>query len=265
MAAFGDKVILCRGLPEQNQTEDNYVHTLQSAGYTCNYLHTLRFEFINSSDLRTCLQMSENYYGIILTSQRAVEAIHQACQDDKKSLHMWQKLPAYCVGPATCSLAKTSLGLEYCLGDHCGNAKDLAEFIISDLKEISKPLLYPCSDIARETIEQVLSINNINVQKLVVYQTLTKESLEVDFLNIIESIPRIFVFFSPSTVKSLVSILEKHPGNAKNIKAVAIGPVTKQSLIDAGFLIYATAAKPDPKSLLQAINEAGNKYDAGAI
>ncbi|KAK2589227.1 hypothetical protein KPH14_002029 [Odynerus spinipes] len=116
MAAFIDKIILCRGLPEQNRTHDNYVHTLQSAGYTCNYLYTLRFEFVNSSDLQTCLQTPENYHGLILTSQRAVEAIHQVSQDDKKFLHTWQKLPAYCVGPATLSLAESSLGLECCLG-----------------------------------------------------------------------------------------------------------------------------------------------------
>lgn len=256
MATFRDKIILCRGLPEENRTEDDYMDTLRSAGYTCNYLYTLRFEFINSTDLLKCLQTPENYHGLILTSQRSVEAIRRAFLDDKKSLSMWQKLPAYCVGPATHSLAENSLGLECCLGSRSGNAKDLAEIIISDVKQVSKPLLYPCSDIARETIQQILSINQVNVHKLVAYRTLIKDSLEVDFLKIVESLPRIFVFFSPSTVKSLMSVLEKHPGNVKNIKAVAIGPVTKQSLIDAGFLIYATAEKPDPNALLQAITYA---------
>ncbi|XP_047355808.1 uroporphyrinogen-III synthase [Vespa velutina] len=261
MAKLYDNVVLCRGLPEQVPMEDNYLDTLKSAGYNCDYLYTSRFEFINSSDLKTCLQMPDNYHGLILTSQRAVEAIRQVFKDDKKSLIPWQKLPTYCVGPATSSLAKNYLGSECCLGSQSGNANDLAEIIISDIKKISKPLLYPCSEIARETIEQVLSKNRINLHKLVVYRTITRESLEADFLNIIGTLPKIFVFFSPSAVQSIVSVLKKYPNNIKNIKAVAIGPVTEQSLIESDFTIYATASKPNPASLLEAINNAGCAND----
>ncbi|KAI4487222.1 hypothetical protein M0804_005371 [Polistes exclamans] len=257
MAKLCDSIVLCRGLPEQTLKEDNYLHTLQSAGYKCDYLYTSRFEFINSSDLKMCLETPDNYYGLILTSQRAVEAICQIVKDDKISLSRWQKLPAYCVGPATASLAENCLGLECCLGSQSGNTKDLTEIIISDMEKITKPLLYPCSEIARETVEQVLSQNRINLRKLVAYRTIIRESLEVDFLNIIGSIPKIFVFFSPSSVDYLVSILKKRPDYIKNIKAVAIGPTTKQSLIDANFVIYATAASPNPAALLEAINDAG--------
>ncbi|XP_043672209.1 uroporphyrinogen-III synthase-like [Vespula pensylvanica] len=256
MAKLYNNVVLCRGLPEQAPTEDNYLHTLRSAGYNCDYLYTSRFEFINSSNLKTCLQMPDNYHGLILTSQRSVEAIWQIFKDDKKSLSPWQKLPTYCVGPATASLAENYLGLECCLGSQSGNANDLAKIIISDMKEISKPLLYPCSEIARDTIDQVLSKNRINLHKLVAYRTIARESLEADFLNVIGSVPKIFVFFSPSAVQYLVSVLKKYPDNIKNIKAVAIGPVTKQSLIEADFTIYATATKPNPASLLEAINNA---------
>lgn len=41
-----------------------------------------------------------------------------------------------------------------------------------------------------------------------------------------------------------------------NIKAVAIGPVTRQALFDAEIEVYATASKPDPTSLLEAISNA---------
>lgn len=65
MAKLCDDVVLCRGLPEQPPTEDNYLHTLKSAGYNCDYLYTSRFEFINSLDLKTCLQMPDDYHGNI--------------------------------------------------------------------------------------------------------------------------------------------------------------------------------------------------------
>lgn len=192
-----------------------------------------------------------------MTSQRAVEAIWQVFKDDEKYLSSWQRLAAYCVGPATASLAENYLGLERCLGSQSGNANDLAEIIISDIEKISKPLLYPCSEIARDTIDQVLTKNRINLKKLVAYRTIPRESLEADFLNVVGSVPKIFVFFSPSAVRYLVSVLKKHPNNIKNIRAVAIGPVTKQSLIEADLTVYATATKPNSESLLEAINDAG--------
>ncbi|XP_015179973.1 PREDICTED: uroporphyrinogen-III synthase-like [Polistes dominula] len=257
MAKSCDSIVLCRGLPEQTLQEDNYLITLQSVGYKCYYLYTSRFEFDNSPNLKMCLQNAEYYSGLILTSQRAVEAIYNILKDDKISLSRWQKLPAYCVGPATASLAKNNLGLEFCLGSETGNTKDLAKVIISHKALITKPLLYPCSEIAHATIEQVLSKNSIDLKKLVAYRTVMRQSLEADFLNIVSTTPKIYVFFSPSTVDYFVSILKRHPNYIKNIKAVAIGPTTKQSLIQAKFEVYATAANPNPTSLLEAINNAG--------
>lgn len=200
------------------------------------------------------------YIGLILTSPRAIEAIALAIMKEHASvLCDWKQVPTYCVGPATDSLARSQLDLQHCIGSDSGNAKQLAEQIVLDMKRDSKkPLLYPCSEIARETIASILNDNGISVEKFVVYRTLESESLEQDLLEVMKKFPSIFIFFSPSTVEFVAARLEKNSYNTKDVKAVAIGPVTREALIKFGFKIHATADKPEPAALMRAITTAEN-------
>lgn len=256
MALRYEKVVLCRGLSEKNDSQEAYVKTLKTAGYLCDCLPTLRFEFVNISELRTCFLSSSSYYGLVLTSRRAAEAIELSAKEDPDILLPWKTLPVYCVGPTTESFAKSHLGSENCFGKEAGNAKELAELLVASIEKKSKPLLYPCSEIGRETIEKTLNENDIKIHKIVVYKTLASKTLEHDLLKFMDNVPKIFIFFSPSTVEYIVTLLKKKSYDLNNIKAVAIGPVTRQALLDAGLKVFATANKPDPVSLLDAINDA---------
>lgn len=162
----------------------------------------------------------------------------------------------YCVGPATESFAKSHLGSENCFGKETGNAKELAELLMISVAKRSKPLLYPCSEIARETIENILNENDIKIHKIVAYRTLPTETLEHDLSKFMDDRSKIFVFFSPSTVEHVIALLKEKSYNMNNVKAVAIGPVTGQALLNAGLNVFAVANKPDPMSLLNAISNA---------
>lgn len=161
-------------------------------------------------------------------------------------------MPAYCIGPATDSLARSQLNLQNCIGSQSGNSKRLAEKIVLDIKKDSKPLLYPCSEIARETISYIEN-NGIRIEKIVVYKTLMSETLEQELPKMLEKSPSIFVFFSPSTVEYIKVQLQRNFYNVKNIKAVAIGPVTRDALVNSGFNVNAIADKPEPAALMHAI------------
>lgn len=197
--------------------------------------------------------MQIHIIGLILTSPRTIEAIALAVNGDTSILQHWEKLPAYCVGPATESLAQSRLNLQYCTGGQSGNSKLLAETIIRDVKEDLKPLLYPHSEIARETIASILRDNRVLTHKLVVYKTLESESLGQDLVEILKKSPSIFVFFSPSTVEHIAVQLQKNSFPIKDIRAAAIGPVTKNAMINFGFNVYAVADKPEPAALTRAI------------
>lgn len=189
-----------------------------------------------------------------MTSQRSVEALKNAITNEPLK-DSWKKLPAYCVGPATENLGRNTINLCNCLGSQSGNAQELAKFVISDHKQGDKPLLYPCSDIARETIQQMLEEAQISLEKIIAYETHPSETLEDDLLMIMKDSPQIVVFFSPSIVKNVMTIAEKHNLTSK-IKPVAIGPVTAEALKDFGLKIYAIAAKPESGALLESIQNA---------
>jgi len=178
-----------------------------------------------------------------------------AVKEDINILYHWEQMPTYCVGPVTESLARNRLNLQHCVGSQSGNSKQLAEKIILDIKKDSKLLLYPCSEIARETISCTVRDSGISIKKIIVYKTLESETLEQELPKMLER-SNIFVFFSPSTVEHITAQLKRNFYNVKDIKAVAIGPVTKDALIDSGFNVYATANKPEPAALVQAITAA---------
>lgn len=256
MAVRYERVILCRGTSEKNDSQESYVNAFTTTGYSCECLPTLCFEFVNTFEMRTCLQAPSSYHGLILTSRRAVEAIELASKGDDGILHPWKSLPVYCVGPATESFAKSQLGLENCVGKETGNAKELAELLVASVTKGAAPLLYPCSEIGRETIEKILCDNDIRVQRIVAYKTLPNKRLEQELAKFMDDVPKIYVFFSPSTVEHVVSLLRKKCYDLNKVKAVAIGPVTSQALRDAGMKIFATASKPEPTSLVRAISDA---------
>lgn len=177
-------------------------------------------------------------------------------KEDASILYYWEQMPAYCIGPATNSLARSQLNLQNCMGSESGNSKQLAKKIVLDIKTDSKPLLYPCSEIARDTISYIVEDNGIPIEKIIVYKTLMSETLEQELPKMLEKSPSIFVFFSPSTVEYIEVQLKKNFYNVKDIKAVAIGPVTRDALINSSFNVYATADKPEPAALMHAITVA---------
>ncbi|XP_057324795.1 histone acetyltransferase type B catalytic subunit isoform X3 [Microplitis mediator] len=243
-------VILCKGLSEKNESQEEYVKYLKTSGYDCRVLRTLSFEFINLDHLKECLLHPESYSGFIFTSPRTIEAVNSAVEnlDD-----LWKKLPVFCVGPSTETLAKQCLRLNLCEGSHCGNSRELADYIVNKSEKNNKPLLYPCSEISRDTIEKVLTTNGIKFSKLNVYRTLAAESLSEDLSRIITNDWKIFVFFSPSVVEHILNAANKRSLSLAKVKSVAIGPVTAEALAKAGLPVAATAGKPDPGSLLDAI------------
>ncbi|XP_011314418.1 uroporphyrinogen-III synthase [Fopius arisanus] len=247
-------VVLCKGEKGLTEGQDSYATAFEGAGYSCQVLTAISFSFVNTQKLRDCLETPESYSGLILTSQRAVEAIKKSISENPLKT-LWKELPVYCVGPATENLVRNTLDLPNCMGSESGNAQELAKFIISHHNRDNKSLLYPCSGIARETIQRMLEEAEISVEKITAYETRPSETLENDLLDIMKVSPQIAVFFSPSTAKNVMAIAGKHNLIAR-IKAVAIGPVTAEALKELGLRIYATAAKPDSQALLKSIEEA---------
>ncbi|XP_046489216.1 uroporphyrinogen-III synthase [Neodiprion pinetum] len=267
MSVARGKVLLCKakaqGEPEEG--EKDYVTVLESAGFSCTQLPVLRFEFINLKKLRALL-VQNSYSGLILTSPRSAEAVKLSLEQGEAWLesifsHIWKNLPIYCIGPTTERVARNILGLQRYCGSESGNAEELAKFIINEMQSASdnpeaRPLLYPCSAIARDTMSTTLEAGGITMQKLPVYKTLPSKTLQTDLNDILSnSLPEYVVFFSPSAVRYVTNVIKRNRSEKliEQMKFVAIGPVTEKALVEAGLKVYATSRQPDPIALSNAL------------
>ncbi|XP_043463718.1 uroporphyrinogen-III synthase [Leptopilina heterotoma] len=246
-------IVLCKSFSNNNETIDNYKSIFEKAGYNFEYLPTICFIFINQCELEKCLFKTDSYSGMILTSPRSVEAVDLILTKHPNILSQWRELPVYCVGPSTENLARKCLNLRSCFGSHCGNSENLAKFISTNLKCKDKPILYPCSEISRDTIENHLIENEYKIKKIISYKTIPCDTLQQDAERIFKLTPQIVVFFSPSVVDNLLIALGAKATIFKRIKTIAIGSITGQSLTNAGIVVNAISDKPDPESLLKAV------------
>lgn len=126
---------------------------------------------------------------VVFTSMNAVDAV-VTWQDEQQP--DWV---IYCIGNTTKQLVRENFGINSVAGT-AGSAAELAEKIVEehDIKEV----IFFCGDQRREELPAILSNNNIDVQEIVVYQTIpVHHKIEKTYAGIL--------FFSPSAVESFFS------------------------------------------------------------
>ncbi|XP_006815569.2 uroporphyrinogen-III synthase-like, partial [Saccoglossus kowalevskii] len=208
------RVLLLRA-PRVGPESDPYHQVFLNHGLEAASIPVLSFEFFALDDFYKTFKQPEKFTGIIFTSQRAVEATAMCMQQyaeagfQQELMQKWSGLPAYVVGSATKTSAD-SLGFT-CYGEDCGNAEELANVICTEVKPASKPLLFPCGTLKRETIPVTLESKHINYSTVEVYRTIADPCLEnaiQDYKNE-HGTPEFVVFFSPSGVRFATAALLK--------------------------------------------------------
>ncbi|KAK3932267.1 Uroporphyrinogen-III synthase [Frankliniella fusca] len=261
------KILVLRAPKETLDEADPYIDEFRKAGLNAEGLDVLSFQFINQDILREKLLHPENYSGLVFTSPRGVVSVAQCFEKAVDDLKSWSVLPSYVVGEGTAQVLREKLALSS-FGKESGNAGELAQYICHVHKpEISKPLLFPSAELKRNILLNSLIDAGIAVDCVTSYKTVPHPQLSMMLQNIFQSSapkPDCLVFFSPSGARAALSVLKKVGVNFEIMQMVAIGPTTEAAIIDEGFSVFATASKPSPTGLLEAINGArSNAQDAG--
>ncbi|XP_077992804.1 uroporphyrinogen-III synthase-like [Glandiceps talaboti] len=255
------KVLLFRA-PREGAEPDPYHKIFGNSGLEATSIPVLSFEFFGLDELYQEVQKPDRFSGVIFTSQRAVEAVDNCLKQHAEEgfrqqlMKSWSELPAYVVGTGTCSAAK-QLGFT-CKGEDSGTADKLSAVISKEIKPRSKPLLFPCGTLKRETLPVNLAENEIVLQTLEVYKTTAHPQLEeaLEDYKRKQGIPDLCVFFSPSGVKFSRNVLRRiFPTMQEIIQFVAIGPTTKEALEKDGLQVFCTSPKPNPEALCSSILE----------
>ncbi|EDO43184.1 predicted protein [Nematostella vectensis] len=237
MATECPSVLLLRSSSDDPK-QDRYHMELRSHGFQCTSIPVLSFEFENLDKLEKMLSEPTEYGGIILTSARGVEAMEK-CIEEKISLS-----------------AKKKLGLES-VGHQAGSAEMLAPMILEGAHPQTKPFLFPCGNLRKETIPTEMQNAGVPLKGLQVYKTCKHTELAQNLTSHVEEkgVPSVIVFFSPSGVQFVLSLLTEIFGDFSALKLVAIGATTSAAMIKHGLSVAAVAKQPSPKSLAECISQ----------
>ncbi|KAG1849484.1 tetrapyrrole biosynthesis, uroporphyrinogen III synthase [Suillus subluteus] len=224
---------------------DRYENAFRSRGYHPISVPVLETVIVCREELAHRLSIGpekQNLSGIIITSQRAVEAWSEAAQalitaDNNTPLKPesdWWSVPFYAVGEAT-SVALRDLCEKIPTmytprdirgGSETGTAERLAGFILKDLPSdgTSRKLLYLTGDKNRDTLPRILESAGVALDPLQVYATQGSSMFPHDLSLALERVKgntfEIYieegsswgwiVYFAPSVAEFVTPILRNH-------------------------------------------------------
>jgi len=274
---------------------DRYEDAFRSRGYHPISVPVLETVIVGCEELARRLSIGpekQNLSGVIITSQRAVEAWSEAAQaliiaDNNTPLKPesdWWSVPFYAVGEAT-SVALRDLSEKIPLytprdirgGSETGTAERLAGFILKDLPSdgTSKKLLYLTGDKNRDTLPMILESAGVTLDSLQVYATQGSSMFPHDLSLALEHVKEEglswgwIVYFAPSVAEFVMPILRNHfalpaanpsiedcsrLSEYHHVKVAAIGPTTESFLRQTLKLSVAvTARNPKPDDLADGV------------
>lgn len=217
-----------------------YTPQLESKGLKVHRTTVLAYDYSQDGITRLRKHLNDGgFSGVVVTSARAASAVNLIYEDLDAP-----KIPdfVYGVGSSTARSLPERLR-EKCRGLETGNAKSLAEFIA---KENPGRLLFPCGDLASDTL-----VKKLDLETIVVYETKCCENLENELVKLKnnEGLPENIVFFSPSGVDFVIPVLKRLNYDFGRSKLFAIGPSTETRISEKGFEPFATAKEPSPQGI----------------
>lgn len=218
---------------------DPYSNAFQRAGFLSQTIPVLETEYLDPEPLP-----GQDFDAVLVTSQRSVRALSETSK-----LSVWLQnrrgsTAYYAVGPAT-ERALSGLGIETIDLDS-GKGADLAHSVVDSG---AKSVLYLAGDPHRSEMPEILRARGVEVVTLLVYRTLPRIPMELRG----KPTPDWAAFFSPRGAETALSVPDV---DWRHIRKAAIGPTTARALADLGWPAEIVATRPDPETLIHAVESA---------
>lgn len=240
---------------------DPYEQIMIERGIRPHFVPVLEHTLVNLDTLLArCKEASEVYSGLIVTSQRSVEALGLILGDlEAAPKERLLAMPIHTVGPATCK-AIQNLGFTSVLGSESGNGDILATYIIERrTTHESRPLFYIVGENRRDIITQRMAGEKVPLEELIVYKTVASTTFMADFDATLKNAGQVewLVFFSPSGADAVL----QHLKSTKNtIKIATIGVTTERYLVDQWQITPSVVSpKPEAQSLTETLMKNHNE------
>ncbi|XP_076057466.1 uroporphyrinogen-III synthase-like [Oratosquilla oratoria] len=239
-------------------TEDSdtkYSDLLNQHGFKTQMIPALSFSFSSQKELKNVLTRPQDHTGLVFTSPRAVQAVAEVYKTLTVAVHQeWRSKKVFVIGKATDDAVRSLLQLDP-VGQQCGNAAQLAPFVIENTEPFDKPLFIPCGNLKRDELPRLLASQDRDFRAIPCYETKASDQLKPVLQRLVSSneLPTCMVFFSPSGVGFTLPILRELKVDLTGIAVIAIGPTTNSSLVDNSVPVFGVCPSPSPEGLLHTI------------
>ena len=196
--------------------EDNreLILKFQSLGHEVTHMPLIsikgiKYENLNFSDFK----------GIIFTSSNAIKFLDTKLVD--------KKINCFCVGSATESKAK-SIGFQNIFAAD-GNINNLKELILQNFNSSDGKLLYVSGEIISYDLEQILTFEGYNIQRIINYKVNPVEKFSDTFIEKLKlNMPEIVYVYSQNSAISFLNLIKNYElvHFCKNTNLMCIGEKT---------------------------------------
>lgn len=232
------KVLIPRPIEESN----DFANKLESLGATPIIFPLIEVNPINTEKLIETYS-SNNFDWLIFTSGVAVKYFFETVNPSL----IKSKIAA--VGSQTKNTIE-KLGLTVNFIPSAATAQKLAKEIPIKPNE---SIFIPQSKIANQTIFDILSKKNSNINSLAIYDNNPVNYSKEEIENVLSTPINVITFTSGSTVNSFLNLIKKHKVNLDAIHTVSIGPSTTAEAQKNNLKIDATAQNHSIDGIIEEI------------
>jgi uroporphyrinogen-III synthase len=181
---------------------------------------------------------------VIMTSRNAVDHYFRMCSEMRVTVPDTMKY--FCISESTAYYLQKYV--QYRKRKIFHGKQTFMDLIDMIRKHKDEKFLYPCTDIHKEDIPEILDQHSIQYTKAILYKTVCSDLSDLDNVTY-----DVIVFFSPSGITSLFKNFPKFKQNKTRL--AAFGPTTAKAMIDAGLKVNIQAPKPGTPSMTMALEE----------
>lgn len=230
--------------PKPETDKNPYAELAKKYSLKIDFREFIHVEGVPAQEFRQQRVNIADHNAVILTSRNAVDHFFRMCQEVRFTVPDTMKY--FCISESTAYYLQKYVQYRKRKIFH-GKAtfNDLIEII---KKHKEDKFLYPCTDVHKEEIPEILDKHKINYSKAVLYRTVCS-----DLSDLADVFYDILVFFSPSGITSLFKNFPKFKQNKTRL--AAFGPTTAKAMEDAGLTVNIHAPKPGTPSMTMALEE----------
>jgi len=230
--------------PKPETDKSPYADLQKKYNLKIDFREFIHVEGVAAQDFRQQRVNIAEHTAVILTSRNAVDHFFRICGEMRVTVPDTMKY--FCISESTAYYLQKYV--QYRKRRIFHGKATINELIDIIKKHKDDKFLYPCTDVHKEDIPEILDKHKISYSKSVLYRTVCS-----DLSDLAEVFYDVLVFFSPSGITSLYKNFPKFKQNKTRI--AAFGPATAKAVEEAGLRLDIHAPKAGTPSMTVALEE----------